>query len=155
MNTIGDTEQPFWVCMAKDTQGIFKAFLLSHKYDGIEYYEEFSSNFDPSNPSQYTRAVTVFNANDIKLADGRNLTFNPMVSDVRMKEGGNVETPKEQSILYSKKDLLDIQIFGKPLQETGKESIEILNFDVSENKATALDNINFVENLIKKMNNGI
>ena len=54
--------------------------------------------------------MTVFNPSDIKLADGRNLNFNPMEADIRMEEGGEVEqTPASDT---NKKDQLGNLLFG-------------------------------------------
>lgn len=88
---------PFWRLMAGDTQRKFKTFLMLNKYDSVRYGEEYSVLYDPNNPSQYTRAWTVFDADQIKLADGRNIDFNPFQKDIRMEDGGKLEAPKEDA----------------------------------------------------------
>jgi hypothetical protein len=56
----GYNNLPFWTAMARDTKSVFKRFLMTYKYDGIIYHEEIKTVFDKSDPSQYTKAVTVF-----------------------------------------------------------------------------------------------
>ena len=145
----GYNNLPFWTAMARDTKSVFKRFLMTYKYDGIIYHEEIKTVFDQSDPSQYTKAVTVFNANDIKLADGRNLTFDPMKSDVRYEDGGNIETEKVEVKRASKVDELGKQLFGNQYVEKfgmfGSEKMEI-----SQSAQQNHNNL-FVQNLINKL----
>jgi hypothetical protein len=81
----------FWKLMARDINKDFKFFLLAYDYDGIFYSEEFSAEYDIDNPSQFTYAITIFDARQIKLADGRNTKFDPLNSDIRYADGGATE----------------------------------------------------------------
>ena len=75
--------------MARDNKKEFKYFLMSHGYDGVRYSEEFQATYDVDNPAQFTKAWTIFDTNQVKLADGRNIDFNPLASDIRFEEGGD------------------------------------------------------------------
>ena len=83
-------DQPyyFWLLMARDVNKEFKYFLMSHGYDGIFSTENFTTVFDRENPSEFTFTYIAFDANQIKLADGRNIDFDPMNADIRYEEGG-------------------------------------------------------------------
>ena len=81
----------FWKLMARDIDKDFKFFLLAYDYDGIFYSEEFSAEYDVDNPSQFTYAITIFDARQVKLADGRNTKFDPLNSDIRYADGGATE----------------------------------------------------------------
>jgi hypothetical protein len=85
------SEEKFWKLMARDSQKEFKFFLLAYGYDGIFYTEEFSNDYDVDDPSQFTQAVTIFDAKEVKLADARNTQFDPLNSDIRFEEGGHIE----------------------------------------------------------------
>ena len=145
---IGNDKRPFWAFMARDKNSEFKMFLVSHGYDGIFYTEEYSSLYDIENPKEFTEAVTVFNPNDIKLADGRNLNFNPMQSDIRYETGGNLEEPIKEDPILSKKDRLGKLLFGEKYAVGGginkENSIMPKTNETSENRK-------FVDNLIKKI----
>jgi hypothetical protein len=86
---------PFWSLMAADVEKDFKFFLMAYGYDGVFYGEEISADYDPENPSQYTQAVTIFDSKQVKLADGRNLNFNPLLDDIRYEEGGYMPESEE------------------------------------------------------------
>ena len=118
-----DQQHSFWLLMARDTNSLFKAFLMSHGFTSVFYTEEINTPFDPQNPSQYTRAITIFNASDIKLGDGRNLNFDPMKNDIRYDKGGEIDKEKEdlpikneyfyeQNMELSKKEKLGKLLFG-------------------------------------------
>jgi hypothetical protein len=150
-NAIGEEKKPFWVFMARDKNSEFKMFLISHGYDGIFYTEEYKIIYDVENPKEFTEAVTVFNPNDIKLADGRNLNFNPMEADIRYENGGNLK--KENQVIpeepkLSKKDRLGKLLFGNKYEVGGginqENSVMPTMNEKSENRI-------FVDNLIKKI----
>jgi len=86
-----DEEFPFWYFMARDREGYFKKMLESFGFDSILYGEELYAKFDFSEKGQFTRAYTIFNSNQVKLAWGLNTQFNPMINDIRYEEGGSVE----------------------------------------------------------------
>lgn len=145
-----DEKMQFWKFMARDKKSEFKAFLMSHDYDGIEYGEELNAGFDINNPSEYTMATTIFDSRQIKLADGRNLDFNKENPDIRYEDGGNLhnsvvveQTPINESV-PTKKDKLGKVLFGDKyeVKELGGEVAKPLIVD--EDKA-------YVEDLITKM----
>jgi len=88
--TFEGINKPFWLLMARDTKKEFKYFLMSHGYDGVRYAEEFKGVYDVDNPAEFTKAWTIFDANQVKLADGRNINFDPFKEDIRYKEGGSL-----------------------------------------------------------------
>ena len=149
----GNGKMPFWVSMARDINSDFKVFLLLHKYDGVQYTEEFGAGYDPNNHAQFTPAWTIFLPTQVKLADGRNLNFNPMYDDIRMEEGGEVDSNHifENT---SKKEELGKLLFAEKYAKGGdlkpSETIKM-----SENKVEIPDitkeNRKFVENLNLKM----
>lgn len=81
----------FWLLMARDFKSEFKNFLISHGYDGIFADEQFKDPYDAKDPRQFTNTFIVFDAAQVKLADGRNLTFNPMSADIRYEKGAHLE----------------------------------------------------------------
>ena len=76
--------------MARDNNKLFKFFLLSYNFDGVFYSEEFSSNYDIEKPNQFTYAYTIFSADEVKLADGRNTKFNPFTNNIKLEQGGTI-----------------------------------------------------------------
>lgn len=124
-NTFAE-KAPFWRLMARDAQKDFKYFLMAYNYDGIEYTEEFSSGYDVENPSEFTQAVTIFDSKQVKLADGRNLNFNPLIDDIRYDEGGEIEddslTDESELIekAMNKKAKLGALLSGSKYAEGGK-----------------------------------
>lgn len=113
----------FWMSMANDREKDFKYFLMSYGYDGIFYTEEFQTPFDETDPAQYTKAVCIFDSKQVKLADGRNLNFNPMLDDIRYDEGGEVEDTlidNSLEVRMNSKDKLAKMLFGGQFAEGGK-----------------------------------
>lgn len=108
-----ETPYNFWLLMARDTEKDFKVFLITYGYDGVFYDEQFTDPYDPNNPKQHTNAITIFNANQVKLADGRNLNFDPLNNDIRYDDGGVVESENTQKTdNMSKKSMLRETLFG-------------------------------------------
>jgi hypothetical protein len=142
---------PFWNYMARDTKSEFKYFLISYGYDGIFYSEEYSSVYDVNNPKQYTKAVCVFTANDIKLANGKNLNFDPMTADIRYEEGGvpnpNVNGLTEHNM--TAKDKLGSLLFGDKYAKGGTTKYEEEIIPMQQDQSS--NNRKFVDELIKKM----
>jgi hypothetical protein len=62
-------------------------------FDSVLYGEEISLGADGFDPSTFTQAFTIFYANQVKLADGRNTDFNPFTNDIRYEDGGATEKP--------------------------------------------------------------
>jgi len=85
-----DIKSKFWKLMASDGDKNFKFFLIAYGYDGVFYTEEFSRDYDVDNPAQFTQAVTIFDAREVKLADGRNTQFDPLNDDIRFEKGGDI-----------------------------------------------------------------
>jgi hypothetical protein len=115
-----DIKEKFWRLMSYDADKEFKYFLIAYGYDGVIYDEEFTSQYDINDSGLYTKAVTVFDARQIKLADGRNTEFNPMLSDLRFDDGGKVtegqssEHITENHNTMNKKEQLEKLMFGGP-----------------------------------------
>lgn len=86
----------FWLLMARDFESEFKAFLISHGYDGIFADEQLKDPYDVKDPSQFTNTFIIFDASQVKLADGRNLKFDPMSADIRYEKGAELDMPYEQ-----------------------------------------------------------
>jgi len=115
----------FWKMMAADKNKDFKFFLIAYDYDGVFYAEEFSSNYDVADPSQFTYAVTIFDGRQVKLADGRNTHFDPMNFDIRYKDGGQmpqniIENQKEQDMNKLQKLESIMMGGGQVMAEGGK-----------------------------------
>ncbi len=83
----------FWLLMARDFKSEFKNFLISHGYDGIFADEQFKDPYDVKDPRQFTNTFIVFDASQVKLADGRNLKFDPMSADIRYEKGAQLDMP--------------------------------------------------------------
>lgn len=116
IDTMPDQISP-WLLMARDRDRIFKQFLLSFKFDGIFYGEEFITNFDKNNPAEFTKACVIFYPNQVKLADGRNTSYDMDTNDIRYEEGGRVNNPQimlpdTQSRYAHLKAVLDMQGFN-------------------------------------------
>ncbi len=94
-DTFAVKEMSFWLLMARDVNKNFKFFLNNYNYDGVFYAEEFGMPYDIDNPAEFTEAVTVFEPKQVKLADGRNINFDPMNEDIRFKDGGKVSNSDE------------------------------------------------------------
>lgn len=86
----------FWLLMARDFKSEFKNFLISHGYDGIFADEQFKDPYDVKDPRQFTNTFIVFDASQVKLADGRNLKFDPMSADIRYERGAHLDMPYEE-----------------------------------------------------------
>jgi hypothetical protein len=113
----------FWMAMANDTEKDFKFFLMAYGYDGIFYSEEYQTPFDETKPDQYTKAVCIFDSKQVKLADGRNLNFDPLVDDIRYDEGGEVEDSiidQTFEVPMNRKMKLGAFLFGKEYAEGGE-----------------------------------
>jgi hypothetical protein len=118
----------FWKLMAGDVEKQFKFFLLAYDFDGVFYSEEFAVDYDVENPAQFTLAITVFDAHQIKLADGRNTQFNPFSDDIRYEKGGNLhENQHEMEVEHTPKmnkleSIHEMMEKGGKVQGDGKKS---------------------------------
>ena len=89
---VDDAKLPFWAWARKyNSLGLSKFFseITRYGYDGIKYIED-----NPQWKHKGEKAVTmgwmVFDAKQVKLADGRNTTFSSFREDFRFNKGGNV-----------------------------------------------------------------
>jgi len=85
--------------MSRDNQGEFKSFLQSLGYDGVMYVEEIREDADITKTDEFTRAVTIFEPNQVKLADGRNTEFSALNNDIRYEKGGLIAPNGKESNL--------------------------------------------------------
>lgn len=96
----GEGEYYFWLSMARDSKSILKNFLIKHGFDGIMYGENLIIMSDTEsflNREHFTKAITVFYPNQVKLADGRNTDFFESYEDIRYAKGG--KTMKDDIML--------------------------------------------------------
>ena len=107
----------FWLLMARDFKSEFKNFMLSHGYDGIFADEQFKDPYDSKDPRQFTNTFIIFDASQVKLADGRNLKFNPMSADIRYEKGAHLEMP---SIHTEENEVEEIEQKPEVLSKGGK-----------------------------------
>jgi hypothetical protein len=115
-------EMPFWTAMSADRDSIFKRYLMLNNFDGIRYAEEFTNNYDIDNPAEFTRAWCIFDAKQVKLADGRNIDFSPFETDIRLADGGNLE-PKAETIENPDQNMNRTQMMRKKMGlDTAPES---------------------------------
>jgi hypothetical protein len=135
---------PFWKLMGGDTNGDFKIFLQKYGYDGVIYTEEAFLVYDTSNPAHYTKAVTIFESNQVKLGDGRNVDFSKNTDDIRYKKGGMTEVTQNYKD-YTHHQSLAKSIFGDGGQIVQNQKLEMMADTISKS------NREFVEDLIKKM----
>jgi hypothetical protein len=99
-----DTKNKFWKLMAADGEKNFKFFLIAYGYDGVFYTEEFARDYNVDDPAQFTQAVTIFDAREVKLADGRNTQFDPFIDDIRFEKGGDVNEINEKDSIKIEND---------------------------------------------------
>jgi hypothetical protein len=107
----------FWLLMARDFKSEFKNFIISHGYDGIFADEQFKDPYDVKDPRQFTNTFIIFDASQVKLADGRNLKFNPMSADIRYEKGAHLEMP---SIHMEETEVETIEAKPEVLSKGGK-----------------------------------
>lgn len=134
---------PFWKLMAGDVKGDFKIFLQKFGYDGVIYTEEAFAVYDIKDPSHYTKAVTIFKSNQVKLGDGRNVDFSKTTDDIRYKKGGRTEVAQNYKD-YTHHHSLVKSIYGDGGKIDKKETMDEILYRKNSNRE-------FVEDLIKKM----
>jgi hypothetical protein len=96
------TPFPFWYFMSTDIRGLFKKMLIANGYDGVMFGEEYKSLSDIMDYFRrdlFTRAVVVFEPNQIKLADGRNVDFFNESNDIRYADGGDLANEKVYEVI--------------------------------------------------------
>jgi len=114
------TKNKFWKLMAGDVDKQFKFFLLAYDFDGVFYSEEFATDYDVENPAQFTLAITVFDAHQIKLADGRNTQFNPFSDDIRFEKGGNLHENTHQEEVEHTQKMNKLESIQQMMEKGGK-----------------------------------
>jgi hypothetical protein len=124
-NNLGSGDIQFWRLMSRDNKGEFKSFLQSLGYDGVMYVEEIREDADITQADEFTRAVTIFEPNQVKLADGRNTEFSSLNNDIRYAEGGEVNFDKIISS-SSRFKPSDIITFDPPL--IGKNGTKLVSY---------------------------
>lgn len=93
---------PFWYFMSTDIRGLFKKMLIANEYDGVMFGEEYRTLdeiTDYFKRDLFTRAVVVFEPNQIKLSDGRNVDFFKESDDIRYSDGGFLANDKVYDII--------------------------------------------------------
>ena len=84
-----DKEFIFWQLMAQDYDQSFKDLLKHYGFNSIIYEEQFNPNsYDENDKSSYTKAIAVFEPNQIKYATGENIYFDINNPDIRFNHGG-------------------------------------------------------------------
>ena len=68
---------------------------LESKKDGV-IVDNVKDNYNNSNKTKSTDTFTVFNSNQIKLADGSNITFDPEAPSVRKQKPGGKKKPSKK-----------------------------------------------------------
>ena len=101
----------FWLLMARDFQSEFKNFIISHGYDGIFADEQLKDPYEIKDPSQFTNTFIIFDASQVKLADGRNLKFDPMSADIRYEKGAELDMP------YTEEGAPEVLLKGGKMRE--------------------------------------
>ena len=106
---------PFWYILSTDLEGHFKSALKSNGYDGVMFGEEFKNITEQISwfkRNMFTRAVVIFESNQVKLADGRNVDFFGNTTDIRYDDGGRVQNTL-YDVLKNYTDLSGKQYFYK------------------------------------------
>ena len=83
---------PFWAIIREYKKlGLFSIFdtLKKYGFDGVHYIED-NPAMKIEGRNAATKAWMIFDADQAKLADGRNTTFSTINDDFRFKRGGNV-----------------------------------------------------------------
>jgi hypothetical protein len=123
------TDIRFWMIMARDIDGVFKKMLQYLGYDSVFYGEEIRLGADFSLPSNFTQAFTIFEPNQVKLADGRNVDFDPNTNDIRFEYGGKIENeimlPDTTANYSHLKNVLNIQGYDITPMNTQMEKFEV------------------------------
>lgn len=110
---------PFWMFMSRDVNSIFKRFLMSWGFDSVEFSENIRENFDVNNPSEFTYAYTIFDAPQVKLADGRNVEFNMQSDDMRYENGGNLNDENMNKYEHLKNVIGGEGYYAEPIYKSG------------------------------------
>jgi len=85
-NKINNKKEKFWELLRMDAN--LYGYLIDEGYNGVTFYEDFSDHNDSA------KAYACFNPNQIKLADGKNTTFDGNNPDIRYSDGGKLLADK-------------------------------------------------------------
>jgi hypothetical protein len=138
---------PFWYILSTDLEGYFKSALKSNEYDGVMFGEEFGYIDEQIlwfKRNMFTRAVVIFESNQVKLADGRNVDFFGTSDDIRYKNGGDLEKeimlPDTNSKYAHLKSVLQKQGFDiyPSIKENQMEKFEV-GGTIKHEKGTTTD----------------
>lgn len=158
-DVFGSKCKSFWMLMAMDADKQFKYFLMSFGYDGIAYAEEIKSIYNEDDPAEYSKSFTIFNASQVKIADGRNVNFDPFNTSIFLEKGGKIETDMQQETTVTEgyNDLRKMMLGGtmpksrvnviEIMRKGGSISDKLDNFEVGKKRMADKE---YVENLIKR-----
>ena len=125
-----------------NNEELWRKILFDLGYDGICFYEGTHSY----SSFKYSLTYACFNSNQIKLADGTNINFDPEKEDVRFDQGGNVDSIEKANIKIDKlpngklfDDAKNIEGIFDRSKYSWSEVIE--NFEKNKNSAN-LESIN-------------
>ena len=92
----------FWEVL-RYSNDIYHSLKNEGFYDGISFYENFYDNTTWNDTDDYSLSYVVMNPNQIKLADGKNTTFDGNNPDIRFESGGEIDRSlarKKQEISF-------------------------------------------------------
>lgn len=84
---------PFWYLLGTDYRKKLKKSLELNGFDGAMFGETISletASIDILKKEFFTRAIVIFEPNQVKLADGRNVDFFGNTTDIRYDDGGQI-----------------------------------------------------------------
>jgi hypothetical protein len=85
---------PFWYLLGTDIPRKLKKSLKLNGFDGAMFGETISletASIDILKKEFFTRAIVIFEPNQVKLADGRNVDFFGNTTDIRYDDGGRIQ----------------------------------------------------------------
>ena len=125
-----------------NNEDFWRTILFDLGYDGVSFYESTHTY----HAFKYALTYACFESNQIKLADGTNINFDPEKEDVRFDQGGNVDSIEKANIKIDKlpngklfDDAKNIEGIFDRSKYSWSEVIE--NFEKNKNSAT-LESIN-------------
>ncbi len=109
------TPVPFWYLLGTDYRKKLKKSLELNGFDGAMFGETISlenKSIDILKKEFFTRAIVIFEPNQVKLADGRNVDFFGNTPDIRYDYGGRIQNTL-YDVLKNYTDLSGKQYFYK------------------------------------------
>jgi len=120
---------------------------LESKKDGV-IVDNVKDNYNNSNKTKSTDTFTVFNSNQIKLADGSNITFDPEAPSVRKQKPSKKPTQKRTSSI--KKSITEIKNVLNITPDEQRKIFTALNDQKKKAKDIKKDIIASLRELTKK-----